>query len=147
MREMFGQGIHYEFKTHYTKLFVYLHDERGRRDALWEKLHEIARWHGLENSGSIVFCCPGKIRDIEDDAVMPMAERALRELVNVFEPFFGHVHKGLNEDRSNLGGLIASYRVEDDIMSATDFIRRVVAEDHVLDLGEGNFMSPSLRWK
>lgn len=147
MREMFGQGIHYEFKTHYTKLFVYLHDERGRRDALREKLHEIARWHGLENGGSIVFCCPGKIRDLEDEAVIPMAERALRELVNVFEPFFDHVHKGLDEDRSNLDSLVASYRVENDIMSATDFIRRVVAEDHVLDLGEGIFMSPSSRWK
>lgn len=147
MREKLGQGVHYEFKTHYTKLYVYLHDERGKRDSLWKKLHEIARWHGLDDDGSIAFRCPGKIRELEDAAVIPMAERGLREMLSAFGPFFDHVLKGLNEDGTNLDSLSECYRVEDDVMSATDFIRRVVADDYVLDLGEGAAMSPSPRWK
>ena len=47
MKEYFGSKIHYELYAYYSRVRVYLHDERYIEDALCNKLKKIAAWHGL----------------------------------------------------------------------------------------------------
>ena len=147
MKEALGNAVHYEVKTHYSRLNIYLHDERNVRDLLWDKLHEIAQWHGVREGESIVFRCPEKVSDLDDEAVFSIVTQGLHELYNAFNPFFNHLLFSANQNSIDKEELIRDYRIEDNLFSASDVIRRLVNADYSLNLGDGIIMQPNAKWK
>ena len=146
MQRLFHQYVHYEIKTRYSVMCIYLHDERGLNNPFRSKLYEIAQWHELMYHDAIGFCCTQKVGDVGYETALTEITKGLQELFNAFNPFFEYLFS-VEQNNNSRNELIGNYRVEDDLLSASDVIRRVVNNDFPLDLGDGITMQPSANGK
>lgn len=148
MRDVFGGAVHYEVCRYYSGWRVALHDERGPRDILWQKMREIAERHCLFkvrwNSEIIldrVVKKSGSSNEEEDFAyVKERLISCFKELDNIFGPFLARVLPVWWQDEKKGQELVEAFNVSDDILTASDFMHRLVTELPSLDLGDGKLM-------
>lgn len=148
MRDVFGGSVHYEIFNYYSGWRVALHDERGPRDNLWQKLKEIAEMHCLfkvrRNSEILLDRVVKQPRSSNEEAdFLFVKERfcsCFKELDTILGFFLEQVLPVWGQDEKKGEKLVEAFKVPDDILTASDFMNKLVTELPSLDLGEGKLM-------